>query len=367
VVVFSGGTELPFWNALAPALPLLFVAVQGAFTEWMDRRPAQAPLAWTLLVLSVSASFLVSRHPGDFGPLPLERLQRAWMEPTKTLYAAYPRRLGRMGLMEEIRQVERLRPLGLFLREEVEPDTSIATFWPGAIGYLSRRPVLDILGRTNPLPGETRTRTWRGKPSVDLIAALEEPSDYLVPLIGTLDQIGSTSSFLQAWLEQYDREGATEERRGELLTALRRYELVAVPVLEKSHMPDVPSKVPFLLLRRQALDITPQIEVQRDGGSFEVTLQHHGHRQVVDVSVTVIDKDGGEWSMRPTGEWVRGEGIWARTDILAYNTGPRHVRLLAGKLPDFVTNWLSVRLTNAGVEWGSTLSWVGSPVLIRLR
>jgi len=367
VVVASGGNDLPFWNALAPALPLFFVAVQDAVTQWMDRRPTQAPLAWMLLILATSASFLVSRHPGDIGPLPLERLQRAWMQPTETLYAAYPRRLGRMGLMEEIRQVERLRPLGLFLRNEVEPDSTIATFWPGAIGYLSRRPVLDILGRTTPLPGETRTRAWSGNPKVDLIEALGEPADYMVPLIGTLGEAGSTSSFLRAWLERYDRAGVSEKRRGELLSALRRFELVAVPVLEKSHQPDIPSKVPFLLLRRVALGLAPQIEVERDGLSFDVTLQHQGHAQVVDLSVSLIDKSGATWSMRPTGAWVRAAGIRARTDILVYNTGPRRIRLLSGTLPDIETSWLSVRLNNTGVEWGSPLSWVGSPVLIRLR
>jgi len=367
VVVASGGNDLPFWNALAPALPLLFVAVQDAFTQWMDRRPAQAPVAWALLTLSLAASFLVSRHPGDIGPLPLERLQRAWMQPTETLYAAYPRRLGRMGLMEEIRQVERLRPLGLFLRDEVEADSTIATFWPGAIGYLSRRPVLDILGRTNALPGETRTRAWSGNPRVDLIDALHDPADYMVPLIGTLGEAGATSNFLRTWLERYDRVGATQARREELLMALRRYELVAVPVLAKSHEPGVPSKVPFLLLRRVALGLTPQIVVELDGTSFEVTLQHQGHRQVVDLSVSLIDTSGVTWSMRPTGSWVPAAGIRARTDILVYNTGPRRIRLLAGKLPDVETSWLSIRLNNTGVEWGSPLSWVGAPVLFRLR
>ena len=60
------------------------------------------------------------------------------------------------------------------------------------------------------------------------------------------------------------------------------------------------------------------------------------------------------------------DGVRARTDILVYNTGPRVIRLVSGELPEIDANWLSVRLNNAGVEWGSPLAAVGSPVLIRL-
>jgi hypothetical protein len=67
VVVLEGGDGLPFWIALAPALPAAFLAVQEAFTGWMDRRPAAEVSIWILLLLCTGAALLASKSPSAIG------------------------------------------------------------------------------------------------------------------------------------------------------------------------------------------------------------------------------------------------------------------------------------------------------------
>ena len=50
--------------------------------EWMDDHPVLSFGVWPLLVVSVLASFLASKTPGDLGPFPLEKGLVAWMRPT---------------------------------------------------------------------------------------------------------------------------------------------------------------------------------------------------------------------------------------------------------------------------------------------
>jgi len=198
VVVMSGGDGLPFWNALAAVLPLSLIAVQEALTGWMDRRPRFAPVTWAVLVLATAASFLVSKSPGNVGPIPLERFQRWWMAPSARTAEVYERPLGRMGLLAEIREIERLRPLGVFLRDSVKEPSSVATFWPGAIAYLSRKHVYDLLGRAFPAAGTEGNYSWRAARKVDLVNAIERQADYVVPLIGAVEEGVHASSFLEA-------------------------------------------------------------------------------------------------------------------------------------------------------------------------
>ena len=61
VVGLSGGDALPMWNALAPALPLLFLAIQETISRAIDARASLAPAAFVLVALGMAASFLVSK------------------------------------------------------------------------------------------------------------------------------------------------------------------------------------------------------------------------------------------------------------------------------------------------------------------
>ncbi len=367
-VLIAGGDGLPFWNALAPVLPLIFLAIQECLREWMDHRAALTVVVWPLLLLSVTASFLVSKVPGDLGPLPIEGALTRWQQPPETLARAYDRRpLGRLGLLDEIRTVEHLRPLGVFLRDKVEADATIATLWPGAIGYLSRKEVYDLLGRAWPLPGEQRSRSWRGVQQVDPIGALARPADYLVPAVGTLPESSAPGDILRHWLQHYDVSEESELSR-RLIIALRGYELVCVPVPAKSENPREPSERAFPLLRSKELGLSPALSIEVEDQSFRVLVSHEGHQQVVDLHVQLSDDRGGRWSLRPTGEWTRWVTVDARTSVLLYPTGPRRIRMVEAKLPAGVPALkLTAWLHNPGMRPEAALSQVGAPFSIELR
>ena len=301
LVVVSGGDGMPFWNALVPVLPLFFLSVQECLTTWMDERESLAPVAWTVLLVSVGAAFLVSKVPGDVGPLRLEPTLSAWQTPRGGLARAYPRPLGRLGLLEEIRAVEHLRSLGVFLRDRVGADAVILTTWPGAIGYLSRKEVLDLGGRAWPLPGHARPSSWRGVTRVDLVDALIRDVDYIVPFVGTLSEREPPTDFLVSWLARYDTVGPTEERIREVLKALQGYMLVCVPVPAESRNPRKPSEHPFPLLQRRKTEMIPVLKVDSSDGRLRVRAQHRGHQLVVDLCVRARLENGQTAVPHPDG------------------------------------------------------------------
>ncbi len=368
LVVLSGGDELPMWNTLAPVLPLLFLSIQEAISGLLDKRPRLAPVGWTLLVTATCASFLASKAPGNLGPIPLGAFHERWMQPRGEV-EAFDRPLGRMGLATEIREVERLRSVSVFLRDNIAQPSTILTFWPGAIGYLSRKKVYDVLGRAYPAPGRDRLLPWRGIHALDLIEAIDTRPDYIVPVIEPLT-LGSTPiSFLREWLRNYDTLGGNEGRLGELTTALQPYELVSVPVPANSRRPEIPSPTPHLLLRRIDLGLTPSLQVDYDpeSRSLDVRVHHHGHQQVVDLRVEVVDAQGESWFLRPMGSLVRGERVHARTSILLYPTGNRPIQMLEATLPaELDASRIEARLFNPGTFDASRLAFVGPAVVRKL-
>jgi hypothetical protein len=369
VVAFSGGDELPFWNALVPALPLFFLGVQECLRVWMDERVSLARVVWPLLFLSVGAAFLVSKVPGDVGPLRLEGLLTRWQTPRGELAATYPRPFARLGLLEEIRAVEHLRTVGVFLRQRVGADAVILTSWPGAIGYLSRKEVRDLSGRAWPPPGEVRPHSWRGAARVDVVASLASDIDYIVPVIGTLDLSDTPGDFLVAWLERYDTIGPTEKRLRELRKALMNgFMLVSVPVPAESSAPNKPSERPFLLLQRKDIEMIPALSLEAGDGLLRVHARHEGHLQVVDLCVRVTTFDGRELYLSPPGNWMPSAPLDARTSLLIFPTGTRSIQLLEARVPAELRGAkVSAWLHNPGMHPEGPLSPVGSPVTGELR
>jgi hypothetical protein len=363
VVALSGGDGLPFWNALVPALPLFFLGVQDGLRAWMDERPTLERVIWPLLLVSLGGAFLASKVPGDLGPLRLEEPLTRWQTPRGELARVHPRSHGRLGLLEEIRAVEHLRRLGVYLRDRVGADAVILTYWPGAIGYLSRKEVRDLSGRAWPLPGQARPLSWRGASRVDLVASLASDVDYVVPLIGTLSESDAPTDFLHGWLERYDTVGPTEKRVREMLRVLGGFRLVCVPVPAESRRPDEPSEHPFPLLQRKELAQIPTLAVERGEDVVRVLVRHEGHEQVVDLCVRATTSDGRELYLSPTGSWASSGAIDARTSLLVFATGARSIQLLEARVTSEVRGAkLTAWLHNPGMHPNAPLSAVGLPV-----
>ena len=366
IVALNGGDGLPFWNALAPVLPIFFLTIQEAITAWLDRKPVASALFWVVLVLGVCSSLVVSRSPTDLGPLRTASWHKAWMEPSPALRQAYDRTHGRLGLMDEIREVERLRQLAVYLRDNVEDTATISAFWPGTIGYLSRKKVHDMLGRATPIRGESRPHAWRGHHRVDLVAGFREGADFAVPILGSLREHTSPADLLHSWLDRHDVRGDDDERLVELLGSLVQYELLAVTVPRDARDPRSSDPVPFLIMRDRARDEAPTIALHRTDTGFRVLARHDSNQQVADLTIVLQERDGTEHYMRPTGEFVE-EPVAARANLLIFPSGSRPIRLAEGRIPkEYDAVRLTARLHNPGMNPDAPLAAVGSPAALAL-
>jgi hypothetical protein len=333
--VLQGRAPLPFAEALVPALPLAFVAAQEGMIEALDGTSALARrLALSSLFACLFVSALASRHPADLGPLPLETWHEQWMRSRGSARFGYEEPLGRRGLEEEISTTLRLRGLGLFLREYVDPGASLLTAWPGSLGYLSRLQVFDLLGRASPVAGRPRPATWTRRERTDVVAALEMQPDYVVPEIGRAPRAPSAGEVARLWLDELDDRPQATGRFAELERAFTRYEMVTVPISIPTRGSGPYRSDTFRILRKKDLDLRPRLELTAPDRMLRVTVAHRAHLQIVDLRVLATDEAGRIWSMRPNGEWVEGKQVLARPGLLLYATGTRVIELLENPLPN---------------------------------
>jgi hypothetical protein len=335
MVALGGGGSLPFFEAMTPILAILLVAVQEAMMIALDsKRRGWPQLTWALFLLGLAGSAFASKWPGDLGPLPLERMHRDWMSPRTLARFGYEEHNGRTGLGEEILATERLREIGIFLRDHAAPGTTVLTPWPGAIGYLSRLRVIDPLGRTTPSPGEHRTRAWEGLPRADVVKALAQRPDYIVPSIRFGEFAPTAQEIATEWAKSLDIDPNKQGRSMGVRSELVSYELITVPITHRYARPGVFPRDQFHLMRRKDLDRAPRLHVRLEGRRLEIDVEHRAHEQLADLRVHVRARDGALWSMRPSGELEPRPDLLARTQILLYPTGERRIRLLAATLPE---------------------------------
>lgn len=338
-VVLQGRAPLPFAEALVPALPFFFLAIQEGMIEVLDgTSQSLRKFALASLVACLGGSALASKEPGDLGPIPTELWHARWMNTGGSARFGYEQPLGRLGLEEEIRLTNRLRAAGLFARDGINPVHTLLTPWPGAMGYLSRLQVFDLLGRTNEMPGIEQPAPWSRRSRADVVAALEQdPSyDYVVPLLRPLSHVPTLREIATKWRDELDLYAAAPDRLAAIEHALAPYELITVPIYGYSRGASQMRGEPFLLLRRRALGLHPKVEIHVDGHAFAIDVKHCSHQQLVDLRVQVVDAKGRKWYLRPTGDLVRGDPVHARAAILLYNTGTRTIELMHGVLPEMV-------------------------------
>ena len=368
-VALNGGGALPFFEALTPILAILFVAVQEAMQIALDSKRRGLPqVTWALFLAGLGSSTMVSKFPGDLGPFKLEALHRAWMMPHTLPRFGYLQPLGRAGLSEEILSTERLREIGIFLREHLDPSHTVLTPWPGAIGYLSRMRVIDALGRTAPSPGADRTKSWNGLPRADVVKTLAQRPDYIVPTIRFGEDAPTAQQLALEWSKSLDVHPEMLQRRLNIRSEFVAYELITVPVVGLHARFGILPRNRFYLMRRKELELTPKLEIALSGREFTVSVTHRSHEQLVDLRVQVIDREGAAWSMRPTGEFERRNDLLARSSILLHPTGERRILLLHGTLPAAVDALeLHGVLRNPGAVGEALFSAASDEVLVKLR
>jgi hypothetical protein len=275
---------------------------------------------------------------------------------------------GRLHLMDDLRASDRLRAIGIFLRDQAAVDARILSPWPGAIGYLSRRRVVDLLGRVEPTAGRP-AQSWRGRTRADLVEVLSERPEYVVPVVADLRRPPTLDELVASWLERYDVAPPTAERRAALVQALAPYELVAVPVPEREQELTLPSASPGYLLRLRELGLGPHLELVTEGAWIEVIVEHPGHHQIAELEVRVDGPDGRRLYLRPSGTYATTQAL-VRTETLLFPTGDRRVELVRAQLPVALLEdglppaglTVTARLLNPFSDPGDPLSPACAPV-----
>jgi len=343
-IVLRGGGPSPFTLDLVPALPLIGIAVQQGIVAGLDSGVrALERVAWGLLLPASLLATLASKFPPRQQTNFLARAHAAWLDDglAEPECGNEPRR-GRPSLGIEIQRTARLRALGRFLREYVDPSLSILTPWPGTIGYLSGLRVLDFLGRVTPPVGDVRTSPLEPRPRIDLVAQLERGADLVLPGAASMRDatFGRGSNGLDPALLALDVHRGTLENLRRVQVALERYELVAVPVVAEQARPSA-SPTPFYLLRRRDLGLAPRLEIQVLEGDLVVRVAGigngslPGHPQLARLEITLEDELGKTWYLDPCGRATGDAHLFARTDLrLAPVSGGRALELYRGPLPE---------------------------------
>jgi hypothetical protein len=335
MVALGGGGSLPFFEAMTPILAVLLIAVQEAMQTALDsQRRGWPQVTWVLFALGLGGAALASKFPADEGPGGAEAFHRRWMEPRTQARFGYLELNGRMGLAEEIQTTERLREIGIFLRDHTPRDATVLSPWPGAIGYLSRREVIDPLGRTAPPPGESLTRAWEGRPRADVARALAERPEYIVPTIRFGVSPPTAQEIAAAWVTSLDDQSHKPQRAVGIRSQLADYELVAVPVLDRYSRQGVFPNGHFYLMRRRDLGLAPKLALQIEGRRLRVHATHRSHPQLVDLRVQLVERDGTSHNLRPDGSLDSPTDIVARAQLLLLPSGERRITLLDMELPE---------------------------------
>lgn len=348
--VGGGGPQvLPFSLHMLPILAVLLVAVQEAMTQALDSpRRWMESFVWSAFLAALSLSAVASKFPGNLGPLRVEDQHRAWMTPRGPARFGYQDQLGREGLAEEIDKTERLRGIGIFLRDQLDPRYSVLTPWPGAIGYLSGLRVIDALSRATPMPGMLRAEAWSAIEPRDLIAGLEQRADYIVPTLSDAAVAPTIEQIAVSWIEGLDIDPRSSWRNARIRELLDGYEVLTVPASRVEDLSQATGMC-YHLARRRELGLSPTLALETGPAGFAVAVAHRSHAQLADLYVWVEAGGGQHWFLAPDGTFAQHAELTARRSLLLYPTGTRTIELVRAELPrEFAGGTLHAVLANPG-------------------
>ncbi len=368
LVVLGGSRPEPFGQSLVPILAILFLAVQVAMTRALDSHRRFLPqTTWVLFVAGLGLSLMASKFPGSLEPAWVEKLHRAWMTPsTPPRFGHYPH-LGRTELQGEIDTTETLRAIGLFLRDDVRRGSTVLTPWPGAIGYLSRLTVIDLLGRATRDSTGMQHQPWNFTRRTDVLAKVDQKPDYIVPIVRMPSSAPSVRSIAVDWIAHLDHSMGSIARGQRLHHEFStNYELITVPVSPFTP-PGTLVNDRLYLMRRRDLGYAPQLEVRLEAEAFRVLVRHFAHEQIVDLRVELQGDAGESWTLTPSGQFLTGGPYNARTSLLLVPSGDQAIELARSQIPK---EWKATRmiatLLNPGAGGESAYDEAGSPVAVDL-
>jgi len=341
VVVIGGGGHLPFSMEMVPVLPIMFVAVQQGMIAALDTRIRFLEvLSWGCLIIAFTLSMLASKFPGDLGPLPAREAHRAWMRADGQVpFGKLESFLGRLSLKDEIEQTQRLRLLGRYFRKYGQPQQTVLTPWPGALGYLSGMEVLDLFGRTTPLHAGEELGSWTRQRPVDMVEALQLGADYVLPGFLPRSVWRQRDLPYQLTLELLSLDIAPEDidRARRIQSLLAGYELIVVHAATAGRG----NSEVIYLLRRRGLGLAPELTITREGSAFTVEMRPGPGAlgselpppQLANLVVVGIDDTGARWSFNPLGAVTEDAKHRARSQLFVQPTSDRPTQLFAGTLP----------------------------------
>jgi len=355
-VLFSTATQaptLPFNAALVPALPILLLAVQeGMINALNSNRAWVRQLAWSSFLIAGLFTVLVSKAPANYGKIALSKVQYSYLEPTQSTPLEMHGWLGRPGLEEEITKTQFLRATGLFIRDNFDPSVSVLSPWPGSIGYLTRMDVRDLFGRATSLPAGEGLRHWGQPERTNLLEALEESNDYVIPTCLSTPNAPKLLNLATAWVQEIDDyEGSETERLSLISQALSAYELITVPLPSPAQPTGKRTHGKAYILRHRSLGLSPTVELELKDNSVSVYATNSGHVQLADLRLTLHDEVGARGTLSPAGR-LADHPVLARMELYLTPTGDRKMELMRFELPR--DKWsgmkLSATLLNPGAN-----------------
>ncbi len=342
LIVLQGGGYSPFSESMVPILPLILIASQeGLITARNSTKVTVRSLASASFYVAVFATALGSFRPRDIGPIPLEGVQRRWMASTSAPRLGFNDQLGRLGLDEETLATNNLREIGIFMRDELDPRYTVLSPWTGSLAYLSRMQVRDLLGQTTAAPPSTRTSHAPYGRRVDVLAALRNGNDYILPAWRLWrNQPLTPVGLAEEWSRNID---FLPGRQALIVAALEEYEWLTIPLKRRDGMDSA------TLLRKRSLGLGPKLIARLSEGELVIDLEHQGHPQLCHLVVYADDAEGERWYLNPTGRMRQGEQRLARSNMLITETAGRRIHLMRAVLPeDLEVQELVLTLRNTG-------------------
>ena len=228
--------------------------------------------------------------------------------------------------------------------------------------------VRDLFGRATQLPDEERLRPWRNPGRTDLLKALSEGADYLIPTCRPTPNAPSSDELAKDWSERLGEGGTAEAQRlFDLVQALEAYELITVPLPSPAQPGGKRSHGKAYILRHKDLKLAPKLELELKDGVIHVYGSSSGHIQLADLSLSLSDSNGRRSTISPFGG-LSDRPVLARMELLLTPTGDRQMELMRLEVPG--QRWsgmtLNATLVNPGSRQQHTFSRVSETQTLKI-